>query len=319
MATAVEAPKDAMVDGEATARISGRRLLELNFKTSDGKSFRLDGVDADTTIFGLKEMIAEKCGFAAVHQRLLCKGRLLGGDSDALQGAQIPANATLFVVKNAAWGAAKAQAPAGSVPCAGGCGQFATSRTDNYCSACFAKMPVQEERRALWQGMFLDQVDDEAGEEESGSVAGSVDSTDSADLVLGAAVEVRGLQGAKELNGRCGYIVNYVEESGRYSVKLKGEERAKGMRAMNLRRLEGIPTLPLSKFFKQKDRTKCWRCARKCGLAGFACPCGFVFCSRHRYSEDHDCDYDHKGKGRALLAKNNPKLMEYVGDLINER
>lgn len=59
---------------------------------------------------------------------------------------------------------------------------------------------------------------------------------------------------------------------------------------------------------EQTDRTKCWFCAKKCGLTGFECRCGYVFCSKHRYAEDHNCDFDHKGKGREILAKNNPNV-----------
>mmetsp|Transcript_46532 Transcript_46532/g.134037 ORF Transcript_46532/g.134037 Transcript_46532/m.134037 type:complete len:239 (-) Transcript_46532:45-761(-) len=59
---------------------------------------------------------------------------------------------------------------------------------------------------------------------------------------------------------------------------------------------------------EQKDKTKCWACSKKCGLTGFECRCGYVFCSKHRYAEDHQCDFDHKGKGREILAKNNPNV-----------
>eukprot|EP00425_Heterocapsa_triquetra_P038608 CAMPEP_0195085044 /NCGR_PEP_ID=MMETSP0448-20130528/25558_1 /TAXON_ID=66468 /ORGANISM="Heterocapsa triquestra, Strain CCMP 448" /LENGTH=363 /DNA_ID=CAMNT_0040118421 /DNA_START=1 /DNA_END=1090 /DNA_ORIENTATION=+ len=59
---------------------------------------------------------------------------------------------------------------------------------------------------------------------------------------------------------------------------------------------------------EQKDKTKCWACSKKCGLTGFDCRCGYVFCSKHRHAEDHDCDFDHKGRGREILAKNNPNI-----------
>lgn len=58
----------------------------------------------------------------------------------------------------------------------------------------------------------------------------------------------------------------------------------------------------------QEDKTKCWKCTKKCGLTGFECRCGYIFCSKCRHAEDHDCDFDHKGKGREILAKNNPNI-----------
>lgn len=59
---------------------------------------------------------------------------------------------------------------------------------------------------------------------------------------------------------------------------------------------------------EQKDKTKCWHCGKKCGLLGFDCRCGYTFCGKCRHAEDHNCDFDHKGKGREILAKNNPNI-----------
>lgn len=53
----------------------------------------------------------------------------------------------------------------------------------------------------------------------------------------------------------------------------------------------------------QEDKTKCWSCSKKCGLAGFDCRCGYKFCAKHRHAEDHNCDFDHKSKGREILAE----------------
>mmetsp|Transcript_138802 Transcript_138802/g.241508 ORF Transcript_138802/g.241508 Transcript_138802/m.241508 type:complete len:237 (-) Transcript_138802:181-891(-) len=59
----------------------------------------------------------------------------------------------------------------------------------------------------------------------------------------------------------------------------------------------------------QTDKTKCWFCSRKCGLTGFECRCGYVFCSKHRHAEEHNCDFDHKSRGREIIAKANPSLV----------
>jgi len=60
---------------------------------------------------------------------------------------------------------------------------------------------------------------------------------------------------------------------------------------------------------EQKDTTKCWFCQKKCGLVGFECKCGYTFCAKCRHAEDHDCIFDHKTKGREILAKNNPNIV----------
>lgn len=69
---------------------------------------------------------------------------------------------------------------------------------------------------------------------------------------------------------------------------------------------ECIPCEPAKE--EQKDKTRCWFCQKKCGLTGFECRCGYTFCAKHRYAEEHNCDFDHKGAGREILAKNNPNI-----------
>ena len=54
----------------------------------------------------------------------------------------------------------------------------------------------------------------------------------------------------------------------------------------------------------KKARKRCYACRKKLGLAGgIKCKCGFVFCSKHRYPNQHACTFDFKAHDRALLAK----------------
>lgn len=59
---------------------------------------------------------------------------------------------------------------------------------------------------------------------------------------------------------------------------------------------------------EQKDTSRCWVCNKKIGMLGFQCKCGYFFCSKHRYAEDHNCDFDFKARGREILAKNNQNI-----------
>jgi len=56
----------------------------------------------------------------------------------------------------------------------------------------------------------------------------------------------------------------------------------------------------------QKNKKRCWECKKKVGLTGITCRCGYVFCSSHRYGDQHNCPFDYKAAGRAELAKLNP-------------
>jgi len=56
----------------------------------------------------------------------------------------------------------------------------------------------------------------------------------------------------------------------------------------------------------QAKKERCWSCNKKVGLLGHECRCGYIFCSVHRYAEDHKCDYDFKENGRKYLTEQNP-------------
>lgn len=94
------------------------------------------------------------------------------------------------------------------------------------------------------------------------------------------------------------------QEAEKAKTEGEGEAKPEGEAAP----AEGAAASSAAEREEQKDKTKCWACSRKCGLTGFECRCGYVFCSKHRYAEDHDCNFDHKGKGREILAKNNPNV-----------
>ncbi|KAJ6813734.1 zinc finger A20 and AN1 domain-containing stress-associated protein 8-like [Iris pallida] len=57
---------------------------------------------------------------------------------------------------------------------------------------------------------------------------------------------------------------------------------------------------------KEKPKNRCSFCNKKVGLTGFKCRCGDLFCSLHRYSDEHRCVFDYRGQGRDAIAKANP-------------
>uniref|UniRef100_A0ACD5X558 Uncharacterized protein n=1 Tax=Avena sativa TaxID=4498 RepID=A0ACD5X558_AVESA len=50
---------------------------------------------------------------------------------------------------------------------------------------------------------------------------------------------------------------------------------------------------------------RCATCRKKVGLLGFRCRCEGTFCSVHRYSDKHECEFDYKTAGREQIAKHN--------------
>ncbi|CAK0906416.1 unnamed protein product, partial [Prorocentrum cordatum] len=72
------------------------------------------------------------------------------------------------------------------------------------------------------------------------------------DLLVGDTVEIFGLNGAKELNGRRGVIVTFVSDTQRFGVKLEGDEETKAVKPANLKRLEEYPNPNLTRDARQR-------------------------------------------------------------------
>jgi hypothetical protein len=56
-------------------------------------------------------------------------------------------------------------------------------------------------------------------------------------------------------------------------------------------------------------------CKMKLMLADFPCKCKNFYCSQHRYSESHKCNFDYKADGVKLLEKN---LVQVNGSKLNK-
>jgi hypothetical protein len=62
-------------------------------------------------------------------------------------------------------------------------------------------------------------------------------------------------------------------------------------------------TKPQKKAQKNKKRCFHSECRKKVGLTGLECKCGYIFCSMHRWPDQHNCDFDFKTHDRNNLAK----------------
>ena len=56
------------------------------------------------------------------------------------------------------------------------------------------------------------------------------------------------------------------------------------------------------------EPTRCAKCDKKLKLTAIKCRCDKYFCSAHRYSDLHDCEFDYKNFGKKLLEKQNPTV-----------
>jgi hypothetical protein len=66
---------------------------------------------------------------------------------------------------------------------------------------------------------------------------------------------------------------------------------------------------------QKKKKTKCTKCKVNVGVIGFPCRCGGIFCSLHRYANEHDCTFDYREHGAEEIRKNNPQI---IGEKIKK-
>ncbi|XP_062604999.1 AN1-type zinc finger protein 5-like isoform X2 [Saccostrea cucullata] len=60
---------------------------------------------------------------------------------------------------------------------------------------------------------------------------------------------------------------------------------------------------------KKSKKNRCTTCKKKVGLTGFPCRCGGLFCSMHRYSDKHECDFNYKELAQEQIRKHNPVIV----------
>ena len=56
----------------------------------------------------------------------------------------------------------------------------------------------------------------------------------------------------------------------------------------------------LEKFRKEKKK-KCFVCKKKITFTFIECKCGKILCIKHRYPDEHDCDFNYKKEWKEKL------------------
>ena len=63
------------------------------------------------------------------------------------------------------------------------------------------------------------------------------------------------------------------------------------------------------KVKKKKNICQHKGCKKKLNIISYSCQCQKKFCAEHRLPEDHACTFDYKARGRELIAKKNPQII----------
>ncbi|CAK0874713.1 unnamed protein product, partial [Prorocentrum cordatum] len=252
---------------------TGAYIMDLNVKGSGSvKSCKLEGIESSTTVGDLKKKIADECGLSADQQRLFLKGKLLK-DEDTLETSKVVSKATLFLVKGAS----------GSSGGSGGSG------TETKTTEAKSEAPAVTVPCVGGCGFFgTAAMENMCSKCYNKKHQAEKDKEDKAKKEK-EEVEAKSKEDAKASEEGKGGCPSVHRQPWRRGLTTGADEEK--------------PKRPV-----QEDVTKCWSCAKKIGLTGFTCRCGYAFCAKHRHAEDHNCDFDHQDFGRAILAKNNPNV-----------
>jgi len=174
----------------------------------------------------------------------------------------------------------KAKAAAPRPRCAGGCGYWGDEKTENFCSQCYNKKYNPE--------------------------AVAADQKEVPKFCLKAGC---GFWGMQKFKGYCSVCYKKDSADRRKDLKRKWRVAVTKIRAMYRFRLSLRPV--------QLNRNKCYKCRRRVGLEGIECRCGYVFCGKHRYADEHDCEYDYKKAQRRKLMQENTRLLGKKFDKID--
>jgi len=196
----------------------------------------------------------------------------------------------------------------GPVQCRNGCGFYSNAGTDGLCSVCYKDMIKKKQQPPTGMPASLAPV-------APGSMASlSIDESSSPVKSSSSMVETASptvivpssLQTEKRTESECASSMGAAATASTASIP---DDAPPPSTSLSSASVDAETPDGNGKDGGKKKKNRCLSCKKKVGLTGFTCRCGGLFCSIHRYSDKHECNFDYKELGAQEIRKSNPVVV----------